>query len=292
MGCVTKKIPDGSVKTLLNEYVGKHLIPCWVSEGPDQQQIAELAELAPSAISKVVRYQNGLSLDSLEKLALARGLTFLSLLRDAQAWKETPERSRIAKLAGVKPNRARAEAALERLGNAPEKVRLWAETVYAGFRPDEDPDPDTVMLRLILEKQRDPEGTGLPRLKRPSDWHNWVLVRNEFIKREDLHDLWGVMIFYGKTPTADQRPDPFEVNSLLPLVQKFSLAHPFSDERWTATINECAAEARTIERKLRRAKRKEQHNPITNTDEAPTPPESQIPTHTPSSSAPPPSKKR
>jgi hypothetical protein len=292
MVCVTKKNSEvGETKALLNRYVGEVLVPAWIENGGEQKDLAKLTGLKESAISEVKNRHTGLDLDSLERLAIGMGMTFFDLLRDAKAWHESPENSRIALLSITKPNRARAEAAFERLGNSPAKVRVWAEAVYAGLRADEDPDPETVVQRIILEKQRDPEATGYPRLKCPSEWAGWPVVRDEFLKRADLFHLWGPMIFFGKTPTADERPDPLEVKSLLPLVQDFAAKHPLTDERWTALNNACANEARLIERKLQ-PRRKEQRNPTTNKDLATVLVETQITTQAPSSSAPPPPKKK
>jgi transcriptional regulator with XRE-family HTH domain len=293
MACVTKNknAEAGETKALLNRYVGEVIVPAWIENGGNQKELAELTGLKESAISDAKTKKSGLDLDSLERLALGMGITFFDLLRDAKAWHESPENSRIALLSITKPNRARAEAAFERLGNSPDKARVWAEAVYAGLRADEDPDPETVVQRMILEKQRDPEATGYPRLKCPNEWAGWPAVRDEFLKRADLFHLWGPMMFFGKTPTAEERPDPLEVKSILPLVQHFAARHPLTDERWTAINNACAKEARKIERKLR-PQRKEQRNPITNKDLTPSSSETQITTQSPISSAPPPPKKK
>lgn len=292
MVCVTKKNFEVGTKALLNRYVGEVLIPAWLENGGDQNELAEWTGVKKSAISRVKRHHSGLDLDSLEKIAVGTGTTFLDLLRDAQAWHESPEHSRIARLTLTSPNRARAEAAFERLGNSPEKVRVWAEAVYAGLRPDEDPDPETVIQRMILEKQRDPDATGLPRLKCPSEWRDWISVRNAFLLREDLFHLWGPMIFFGDTPTAEQRPERFDVESLARLVQQFAATRPLSDERWTDLHHAFAKKARTIERDLK-PKKKELRNPKTNPEHTATDsPQSQPTTPPPSSSAPPPPKKR
>jgi hypothetical protein len=250
MVCVRKKKAEVGTKALLNKYVGIVVIPEWIRKGGTGVTLSEATGVKKSAISGAKTKRSGLDLDSLEKIAIGTGRTFLGLLREAIAWQETPENSRYARIALRKPNRARAEAAFERLGNSPEKVRVWAEAVYAGLRATEDPDPETLIQRIILEKKRDPEATGLPRLKCPGEWNDWESVRNAFLKREELHHLWGPMVFFSKTPTATERPDRLSVETLRPLVEEFCAEHPPTDDRWSELHDEYAKEARVIERTL------------------------------------------
>ncbi|HMJ53589.1 MAG TPA: hypothetical protein VK540_15990 [Polyangiaceae bacterium] len=241
--CVTKKTPAIATKAILNDYVRNELMKQWVAEGGNQKELAEAADISPAAITEVKKTGGGLDLDSLEKIAVAIGRTFLNLLCDAYAWYEAPERSRMGALALRCPNRARAEAAFVRLGNPEERVRVWANTIYANLRPEDDPDPEWAIQRLILEKQRDPEGLGMPC---PQEWVGWDKVRDDFLRTESLQNLAGPLIGFGRLPTKSERPDPFDVESLVPLVRQFLAEHPRTDDRWTPLYAHWFNEARHI----------------------------------------------
>lgn len=87
---------------LANLYVQRVVIPEWVAAGKKQKQLAELSELAPAAISTVKRGGFGLSMDSVERLAVALGTTLEAFLEQARAWWAAEERqARGARRAGA-----------------------------------------------------------------------------------------------------------------------------------------------------------------------------------------------
>lgn len=251
--CVTKKTGTTGVVEILNRYAQEYARRWFHGDpatGTPPRQLKELAKQCNLTGSQATGVKDGtyrLGVPAVDKFAHGIGKTFLEFVRDAYAFHEGK-----APFVMSNPNRARAEAAFVRLGNAEESVRVWADSVYAGLSPNDDRNPEWVLKALMLEKERDPDATGKPR---PAEWPGWVLARNEFLLDDRLGELAPALIGYGETPTSDHRPDPLNAKTLAPLVTKFRDAHPEDTERWASEYEAWAVKADSLLDELQKTHR-------------------------------------
>jgi DNA-binding XRE family transcriptional regulator len=225
--------------------------------GGSQTEAAKAIGVNQSTLSSITGGKEGTGLprqrtttETALRIADAIGLSRADALEEIGYLKD--EESGAGDLPGG-ANRQAAEKSLRSLGYAFLDVRASADEVALLLKPGEDPDPNDWwfdLIRIELRKRGaspkipssppPPPSTTVKELSTPETWPGWKRALQQFFRElagDELNSIGVAAIGFGKTPTADEQPEPFDSARLRNFAQQLYEARPRHsqrDKRWMA----------------------------------------------------------